>query len=77
MKKKLLWIFTFLLLGAGGGAAYMLRPQCALIADEALGHFGIPIEERTDKDLYLKVFQKKADGHWYQCKTAFSRAMFF
>lgn len=56
---------------------YALRPKCAPIADEALGHFSIPIEERTDRDFfYLKVFQKKDDGHWYQCKTALSRAFF-
>lgn len=60
-----------------GGLVYALRPQCVLIADEALGHFGIPIEQRTDRDFHLKVFQKKEDGHWYQCKTALSRAFFF
>lgn len=54
-----------------------MRPQCSLIADEALSHFGIPIEERQDRDFYMKVFQRKADGHWYQCKTAMSRTFFF
>lgn len=77
MKKKLLWLFAILFMVFIGGAVYALRPKCALIADEALGHFSVPIEQRTDRDFYLKVFQKKEDGHWYQCKTAFSRAMFF
>lgn len=79
MKKKHLVttsIFIFLLM-ALSGLGYSLRPQCALIADEALSHFGVPIEERQDRDFYLKVFQQKEDGHWYQCKTALSRSSFF
>jgi len=75
MKKKLIGFSAFLLLAALiGGASYFLRPQCVLIADEALAHFGVPLEERSDRDFYLKVFQKKSDGHWYECKTALSRA---
>lgn len=77
-KRKLIKIFIFLFLLLGlGGLGYVLRPQCALIADEALSHFGIPIEERQDRDFYMKVFQRKSDGHWYQCKTALSRTFFF
>lgn len=78
MKKKLVQAIIFLvLLLIIGGVGYGLRPQCSPIADEALAHFGIPIEERQDRDFYLKVFQRKEDGHWYQCKTAMSRAFFF
>ncbi|WP_413289176.1 hypothetical protein [Bdellovibrio sp. HCB337] len=77
MKKKLLWLSAILFAVLLGGFAYSLRPKCDLIADEALIHFSVPIEQRTDRDFYLKVFQKKADGHWYQCKTALSRTFFF
>jgi hypothetical protein len=74
MKKKIFRIFFSLFLIAGFvGVVFSLRPVCSPIADEALAHFGIPIEQRTDKDFYLKVFQKKNDGHWYQCKTALTR----
>ncbi|MGZ3744555.1 MAG: hypothetical protein ACXWRE_10915 [Pseudobdellovibrionaceae bacterium] len=75
MKKRILGIFLFII--SVSGAAFLLRPECSPIADEALAHFGIPIEQRKDKDFYLKVFQKKEDGHWYQCKTALTRASFF
>lgn len=67
----ILVVFVLLALGAFG---YGMRPRCSLIADEALSHFGVPIEERQDRDFYLKVFQHKKDGHWYQCKTALSQA---
>lgn len=77
MKKKILGAFLFLfLVGGVFGAGFSLRPECSPIADEALAHFGIPLEQREDKDFYLKVFQKKKDGHWYQCKTALSRRFF-
>jgi hypothetical protein len=38
--------------------------------------FNIPIEQRIDRDFYLRVFQRR-DGHWYQCKTWISRFLFF
>lgn len=66
----------FILLLVLAGVGYGMRPLCTPIADEALAHFGIPIEEREDRDFYLKVFQRKNDGHWYQCKTAISRGLF-
>lgn len=75
MKKKIFLVILILL--TGGGVSYVLRPQCSLIADEAIPHFGVPIEERDDRDFYLKVFQQKEDGHWYQCKTAFTRGDLF
>jgi len=73
MKKKLIWFSTVLFLASLGLMAYGLRPMCFMIADEALGHFAIPIEQRADRDIYLKVFQKRDDGHWYHCKTAMSQ----
>lgn len=80
MKKKksiILGCVFFVLLLVIAGVGYGMRPMCSPIADEALAHFGIPIEQRQDRDFYLKVFQHKNDGHWYQCKTAMSRAFFF
>jgi len=38
--------------------------------------FNVPIEQRTDRDFYLRVFQQR-DGQWYQCKTWISRFFFF
>jgi len=77
-KRKFAKTFIFLaLLLIGGVFGYGMRPQCSPIADEALAHFGVPIEERQDRDFYMKVFQHRADGHWYQCKTALSRKFFF
>ena len=44
------------------------RPVCVPISAEALKGFNVPIEKRTDRDFYLKVFQKR-HGQWSQCKT--------
>ncbi|NIP39780.1 MAG: hypothetical protein GWM89_12190 [Candidatus Dadabacteria bacterium] len=54
----------------------LFRPVCVEITDEDLKRFDPPIETRTDKNFYLKSFQKK-EGKWYQCKTWISRKFFF
>jgi hypothetical protein len=46
------------------------------LSREDLRGFTVPIEQRTDRDLYLTVFQKR-DGQWHQCKTWLSRQFFF
>jgi len=46
------------------------------LSDEDLAGFDVPIEQRTDRDLYLTVFQRR-DGRWHQCKTWLSRQLFF
>lgn len=56
--------------------AFSFRPVCNPLSDEDLKEMNIPIEQRTDRDFYLKVFQKK-DGQWHQCKTWVSRQFFF
>jgi len=55
---------------------FLFHPVCVPISDEDLKSFNIPIDQRTDRDFYLKVFQKK-NGHWCQCKTWISRFFFF
>ncbi len=55
---------------------FALRPVCTPISAEDLREFNVPIERRTDRDLYLKVFQKR-NQHWYHCKTWISRQLFF
>jgi hypothetical protein len=35
-----------------------------------------PIEQRSDRQLFWRVFQRRGD-RWYQCKTWVSRAFFF
>jgi len=57
-------------------AAFALWPICVPLSDAQLAAFNVPIEQRTDRDLYLTVFQKR-DGRWHQCKTRLSRAFFF
>lgn len=57
-------------------AYFALRPACVPLSDEALAQFNPPIDERTDRDFYLRVFQRR-DGRWHQCKTWLSRQFFF
>jgi hypothetical protein len=54
---------------------FVLRPICVPLTAEDLKTFNVPIEQRTDRDFYLKVFQRR-DGQWYQCKTWISRFFF-
>ncbi|MGE5384851.1 MAG: hypothetical protein ACM3SV_03085 [Betaproteobacteria bacterium] len=59
-----------------GFVAWSLRPVCVPLSAEDLRGFNVPIEERTDRDFYLKVFQRR-DGQWHQCKTWLARQFFF
>ena len=55
---------------------FLLRPVCVPLTPEDLKTFNVPIELRTDRDFYLRVFQQR-DGQWYHCKTWISRFFFF
>ena len=55
---------------------FLFRPVCVPLSPESLQTFTTPIEDRTHRDIYLKVFQQR-DGQWYQCKTWISRQFFF
>ena len=58
-------------------AAGALRPVCRPLTADDLAQFNVPIEQRTDRDMYyLPVFQQR-DGQWYHCKTWLSRQLFF
>ncbi len=62
-------------------SVFLLRPVCAPIGDQGLKRFNPPIEERQDRDFYMKIFQER-DGRngeekWQQCKTWVSRFFFF
>ena len=57
-------------------SAWVLRPVCLPLSPEDLSGFNVPIEQRSDQDLYLRVFQHR-NGQWYQCKTWLSRQFFF
>jgi hypothetical protein len=59
-----------------GLVAWTLRPVCVPLSTEDLRGFNVPIEQRTDRDLYVRVFQQR-QGQWYQCKTWLSRQLFF
>jgi len=54
----------------------IFRPVCVPLSDEDLKRFDPPIETRTDKNFYIKTFQKN-DNQWYQCKIWISRKFFF
>ena len=56
--------------------SFALRPICVPLSPADLAGFDPPIETRTDRDLYLRVFQQR-DGQWHQCKTWLSRQFFF
>ncbi len=57
-------------------SVFLLRPVCVPISDQGLKRFHPPIEERQDRDFYMKIFQER-DGKWHQCKTWVSRFFFF
>ena len=60
----------------GGGIAFLLfRPVCVQLSAADLAAFTVPIEQRTDRDFYLQVFQQRR-GQWFQCKSWISRAFF-
>lgn len=69
-----IWIAGLLL--AAGIIAWSLRPVCVPLSRDDLHGFNVPIEQRTDRDLYLQVFQRRNE-QWYQCKTWLSRQFFF
>jgi len=71
--KTALAVAIVILLGA---AIFALRPICVEIPDQELLQFTSPIEQRIDRDVYLKVFQQR-NGRWHQCKTWISRQLFF
>ncbi len=57
-------------------SVFLLRPVCVPIGDQTLKRFNPPIDERQDRDSYMKIFQER-DGKWHQCKTWVSRFFFF
>lgn len=72
---KLVWFaFTLVLIACIGYCTF--RPVCVPLSSEDLANFNVPIEQRTDRDFYVRVFQKR-DGQWHQCKTWISRQFFF
>ena len=73
MAKRTLVLLIVVLAAA---LAFALRPVCVPLSPDSLQQFTTPIEQRTDRDFYLKVFQQR-DGQWHQCKTWLSRQFFF
>jgi hypothetical protein len=70
---RIILVLAVVVMGLG---ALVLRPVCVAISDDELAQFTAPIEQRTDRDFYLKVFQFRG-GQWHQCKTWLSRELFF
>jgi hypothetical protein len=71
--RRLPVLIGLLLLGLG---ALALRPVCVPLTAEDVRQFNVPIEQRNDRDFYLRVFQRR-HGQWHQCKTWLSRQLFF
>jgi hypothetical protein len=71
--RRAILLLAILLLGL---TLLALRPVCVPLTAEDLRQFNVPIDRRSDRDFYLKVFQLR-HGQWYQCKTWLSRQFFF
>lgn len=69
------WIAIPLVLATGIGYC-TFRPVCVPLSNDDLANFTTPIEDRQDRDFYLRVFQLR-EGQWQQCKTWLSRQLFF
>jgi len=76
MRKFRYPILAILLLALG--VAWLAHPVCVPLSGEDLrGFTPIPVEQRTDRDLfYFRTFQQRA-GQWCQCKSWLSRQFFF
>jgi hypothetical protein len=72
--KRLVVLVVLLLIAIVSSCA--LRPVCVPLSTEDIARFNVPIEQRTDRDFYLQVFQRR-NGQWHQCKTWVSRQFFF
>lgn len=60
------------------GLAWLSHPVCVPIPPDDLKLFTpVPIEQRTDRDLFgFPIFQQR-NGEWCQCKSWISRQFFF
>ena len=70
------WSWLVFIAAVATLAGVALRPICVVLTAEQLAGFTSPIAERTDRDMYLQVFQQR-NGKWFQCKTWISRQLFF
>jgi hypothetical protein len=63
---------------AAGALFWLFHPVCVPLTAADLARFRQwrPIEQRTDRELFWRVFQQR-HGRWYQCKSWVSRALFF
>ena len=70
------WSWLMFIVALAVVIGFTLRPICVGLTPEQLASFTSPIGERTDRDIYLRVFQQR-NGQWLQCKTWISRQFFF
>lgn len=76
MPPKLLRRAAILAAGFAAIFTFFLWPVCIPLSAADVASLQPPIEQRTDTDFYLRIFQKR-DGQWCQCKTRISRVLFF
>jgi hypothetical protein len=64
----------------GGGVlllAWFAHSVCVRLSSDDLKSFNVPVEQRSDRDVFLfKTFQQR-NGEWSQCKSWLSRQFFF
>jgi len=70
------WSWLVFVVALAFVVGFTLRPICVALTPEQVASFTSPIGERTDRDIYLRVFQQR-NGQWLQCKTWISRQLFF
>jgi hypothetical protein len=76
MKRRTVLLTVVAAAAAAGLAAYGLAPVCEPLSGEQTGLMRPRPAERSDRDLYLQVYQQR-DGRWFECKTRLSRLFFF
>ena len=75
MSKRFVWSLIAVAI-ACAVVGFMLRPVCDPLSDEDVRKAPVPLDQRTERTLWYKTFQKR-DGRWYQCKSWVERQFFF
>jgi hypothetical protein len=76
MSRRSIFLTLVAAAALAGLVALALAPVCQPLDREQVSSMKPPPSQREDRDLYLKVFQKR-DGQWQQCKTRLSRLLSF
>ena len=73
-KRELLVLLAVIVLVIG----WLVHPVCIRLSETEVSAFGdVPIEKRTDRDVFFFSTFQRRQGHWCQCKSWISRQFFF